>query len=781
MNNIILKDTEGKIITSNEVECKIYSQSDYIKILPGTVGKSIKNDKIGNEYECDIFEVSLDRSLSKVDKLDIEIAIVSGVLSGLVDSFFIGKFSLDEANEWGDKKVEEFVIHVAKKKGCKGEDIFDAIKFLEEKFPLPSDNLKYKFGGAKWHHLKDFSHHFSLLGLAFSIISQFTKKAYGVDVNGAFIAVDIKNTELLGRNFHEKVLFGSVNWFFHMVSDMAGSSNNPGKGTGIPGPIVSLIRQCSALPIFKKLNAEKTLEFNKWINHLFFGTYFGDRDENGKIINPKKFDFRTEFGILGQLGKQTVPVIMNECIISSFYTVRRLINEIKECHVKSIKDLQKIDPKDILPFGTDSIRNMRTIGAGVFVIVDMTDAAIRAGIECGGVNPAFAVDFLVHVNVVGVGRFVVALGSELSEIRKEAKNKKKIYTKELDKFEKALSGFESISLTDEQTNILYSMQKICIEKDITSEKYVKRAALKKEWLNKWIDLISKNNPKIKIVEEEVLLDIANNPNRQNILDLPIIHFLSFNPYCAIGSERDKQYTKLKLMNDYLEAYFCNKQIYLTTKDIKELKKSYEKTYEYINGSSKKKNISTIATVATVGLTGAASFIFAPVIAPIAAGVLFTDTIAGLSGAALINASLAAFGGGSLAAGGFGMAGGAIAIAGGGVAAGAIGAGGANALITMMSKESEALILEKTVHTVVFCREILDKRMHKRNEIINILESFNNQIDQLDSLKRKLSLELKESTDKKIVKTKIKIIKNNIKTIDNGRKLLEKMVPRSARK
>ena len=107
MNNIILKDTEGKIITSNEVECKIYSQSDYIKILPETVGKSIKNDKIGNDYECDIFEVSLDRSLSKVDKLDIEIAIVSGVLSGLVDSFFIGKFSLDEANEWGDKKVEE--------------------------------------------------------------------------------------------------------------------------------------------------------------------------------------------------------------------------------------------------------------------------------------------------------------------------------------------------------------------------------------------------------------------------------------------------------------------------------------------------------------------------------------------------------------------------------------------------------------------------------------------------------------------------------------------------
>ena len=41
--------------------------------------------------------------LSKADKLDCEIAVASGVITGLVDSFFVGKFSFERASEWGSK------------------------------------------------------------------------------------------------------------------------------------------------------------------------------------------------------------------------------------------------------------------------------------------------------------------------------------------------------------------------------------------------------------------------------------------------------------------------------------------------------------------------------------------------------------------------------------------------------------------------------------------------------------------------------------------------------
>ncbi len=56
-----------------------------------------------------------------------------------------------------------------------------AIKFLEEKVPIPQDKLTPEFGGGLQHHLRDFSHHPTILGLFFSILGQFTGMGYGTD------------------------------------------------------------------------------------------------------------------------------------------------------------------------------------------------------------------------------------------------------------------------------------------------------------------------------------------------------------------------------------------------------------------------------------------------------------------------------------------------------------------------------------------------------------------------------------------------------------------------
>ena len=220
---------------------------------------------------------------------------------------------------------------------------------------------------------------------------------------------------LIGKNIQEKLLFGVVHWFFHMVSDMAGSSGSiaAGKtGTGLPGPLVSLLKELSSLPFFKNLNEDGYKEFSVWISKLFNGTLLGTHDENGKIISPIKFDLRTEIGLLPQLVKQAIPILINECVVRGFYFIRRLSVEIKSNDIKNFKELKKIDWRSVLPFNNRTIVRMLTISLGTFVTIDLADAAIESVIKSGGFVAGFAKNMIVKVNFVGIGRFSIAVFSD---------------------------------------------------------------------------------------------------------------------------------------------------------------------------------------------------------------------------------------------------------------------------------------------------------------------------------------------------------------------------------
>ena len=221
-----------------------------------------------------------EEELSKADKLDYGMAVACGILSGIIDSFWVGKFSFERAHEWGSDEIEEFVVHVANKSGYEKSDLAGAIRHLETKFKFAGDQCTADFGGGLQHHLRDFGHHFSIVGLICSILTQFTETCYGTDTEGNILKVDIKNKELIGTDVREKIVFGTVNWFFHIVSDMAGSNAFAGAGTGIPGPIVSLMKKMSAMPLFK----DKTIgenELPKWVSKLFNGTLLNIKDEIG--------------------------------------------------------------------------------------------------------------------------------------------------------------------------------------------------------------------------------------------------------------------------------------------------------------------------------------------------------------------------------------------------------------------------------------------------------------------------------------------------------------------
>lgn len=373
-----------------------------------TIDKRLAN----NQDKIDALNNDIDRLTNHADGIDYMVAVGSGIIAGLVDSFWVGEFSLERGKEWSSEKVNNFVKNIAKSKGYEGDDLQDAIKYLEDQFPAPSDSVTGDFGGGLQHHLRDFAHHPTPIGLGFSMLTQFTSKAYGTDKNGFFMVKEIENKAFIGEDIKQKFLFGTIYWMFHIVSDMAGSSTNPGAGTGLPGPIISLLKELSSLPVFNSLNKDGVKEFSLWISKLFNGTLLAERDEDGKIIQgmERRLDLRAEIGVIHELGRQALPVILNECIVRGFYFIRRLAAEIKEKDIKKINELKRIDWHKVKPANNRTITRMLTIATGTFTLVDMADAAIRGAVKSGGNSYLLAKEFIMRVNFIGIGRFAIAVG-----------------------------------------------------------------------------------------------------------------------------------------------------------------------------------------------------------------------------------------------------------------------------------------------------------------------------------------------------------------------------------
>ena len=366
----------------------------------------------------------LEKYTNNADKIDYALAVGSGILCGIIDSIFVGEFSLDEANQWGNEQTSAFVLRVAKTQGYNGDSPAGAIKYLEDMFPIAADKATNQFGGGLQHHLRDFSHHPTPVGLVCSVLTQFTGKVYGTDVHGAFQVVSLNEDglSLIGKNFPEKIMFGTINWAFHMVSDMAGSSGSVMKGslgTGLPGPLVSMLKELSSTPLFQKMDENGHKEFSVYISKLFNGTLLGERNGDGKLISARKFDLRTELGVARHVGRQAVPVIINECVIRAFYFIRRLAMELCRVNPKQFKDITVLHWNTILPFRNRTIERMVTISSMTFTVADTTDAAIHAAIESGGNWVLFSGRFVTRFNYIGAGRAAIAIVKEVSNEKKE--------------------------------------------------------------------------------------------------------------------------------------------------------------------------------------------------------------------------------------------------------------------------------------------------------------------------------------------------------------------------
>lgn len=190
-----------------------------------------------------------------------------------------------------------------------------------------------------------------------------------------------------------------------MVSDMAGSNKYAGQGTGLPGPMLSLAKRLSANPIFT--SEDGTNELALFVSKAFNGTLHG---ADGNRLGVR-IDFRTELGAAKQ---QCWPVILNEMLVRSFYFIRRLMQQMEQVGVATVRGLPRLDVKSCLPFNNRTIVRMVTVSSTVFTAIDVADAALHAAEKSSGVPQAFATQMILRVNFVGAGRTVFAVGTDVA-------------------------------------------------------------------------------------------------------------------------------------------------------------------------------------------------------------------------------------------------------------------------------------------------------------------------------------------------------------------------------
>ncbi len=156
---------------------------------------------IDMEEKVKKIDIEIEKLTNKADTLDYEISIASGLLCALIDSIFVGDLKVTSKDiAISHKQVNNFIIKYAKSKGFKGDRLNEAIAFLEKKYKVPQDNIwKGKHIGIspKDHHIADFAHHPTPIGLVSSIVVALVNVGVFVNKDGKWhiLATEEKNSD----------------------------------------------------------------------------------------------------------------------------------------------------------------------------------------------------------------------------------------------------------------------------------------------------------------------------------------------------------------------------------------------------------------------------------------------------------------------------------------------------------------------------------------------------------------------------------------------------------
>lgn len=376
------------------------------------------------------------------DKMDYILAASSGALCGMIDIFMVGKPGESPLGDITDKWFADRTMDFAKL--CHPDKHFgslkSALKALEDKFKVPYDQTGLSDAGRAVydltptnHHFKSLAHNPSLLGLFFSILDQFVNTSHFV-TDGQLISLQQagENWELQGRDVPSKLFCGFKNWFGHIISDISGSSGTKvgNRGMGIPSPLWTWTNDI--IVIKAKLGLSVT-ETDKAMNELALNIF------------KKAYDARFQTA-------QAIPVFLNELIVRLIYAIRRLFKFYSE--TPKAERSFKLMWKQCEPFSNPTVKRILMVAHGTFCLVDVGDALGRAFVSGGG--SLNTVEFILRLNVVGVGRFAISLYGETKRAISygRAKQEADFISKEIIIVEKYIEGLKILSSNYDDARLL---------------------------------------------------------------------------------------------------------------------------------------------------------------------------------------------------------------------------------------------------------------------------------------------------------------------------------------
>ena len=419
----------------------------------------IRDTQLAINNDLDKINAQLDRYTCNARKEEYSLAIASGILAGVVDALYVGdtpplSADTEEARASVHKWVNNFIENYATKKGFenhgpRSERLRNAVDYLEKMFPVAQDsawsgqNIRVYTGN---HHLADLAHHPTPAGLVAAIVVQFFRVGIFVNRDGEWHLLPVKTTEEdILNNLIPAIITGFLNWlvaisiatyeelteqeapeaikklahlmastpmlievakcadnwFGHLVSDLGGSKATAGGGMGIPGVFLSMLYELATLP---PLNNTGLLEY---LNNLY--------TKDGTDFRQELIILESSKGqIVEALGKQTIPVILNEVLIRTGFFVMQLTRAFGEGQT-----LADINWANIIPIGNRTVDRMMTVSTMTLTLADTADATVRAALESAGNQVIFAQRFAARFNYVAAGRAAIAVVREASDDAKE--------------------------------------------------------------------------------------------------------------------------------------------------------------------------------------------------------------------------------------------------------------------------------------------------------------------------------------------------------------------------
>ena len=364
-------------------------------------------------------DAEFEDDLPDSDKACYIAAAMSGILTGIMRNFGIADAFEEMVERFkNEKDWKKYVVSLASILGYMKSDYDGAVKYLADMAvkAVGNENDEGMFDQV-YKCLSNLSAHPTVVGLIFSVTSQFSGLEYRI-IDNKLQKTTLPDYYAIGRNYHEKVVYGLLYWIFDLAVNVAFSKRNIIDNLNLPKQLTDLIKSFIGTDLMKTVPQnydEAIIAYSEWLKNLFENSEVNEADGTTRL-----FDLEESINIeMKGAFRDMMPIVLNECIVRGFYFIRRFANEVKDIH--SFKELKNINWEKTVPAKNRTIIRMLTISSGTFMAVDMADAAIRGAIKSGGTLPGFLSQFVVRVNFVGVGRFAVAVGCDVSMGVKKSK------------------------------------------------------------------------------------------------------------------------------------------------------------------------------------------------------------------------------------------------------------------------------------------------------------------------------------------------------------------------